>query len=126
MDNLIRRELYGEKDYNLSFDDTRTKLFNLILDPTCDDDKLIEGVDSIGNLDNSSKSLFDLFNKIEDCLDADISKNLLAFFADYIVNKVMLFEIGVPGEQDAHRVFVTMNDRGLKLGPIDPGYLTNK
>ena len=37
----------------------------------------------------------------------------------------MLFEIGVPGEQDAHRVFVTMNDRGLKLGPIDllKGYL---
>lgn len=125
MDNLIRRELYGEKDYNLSFDDTRTKLFNLILDPACDDDKLIEGVDSIGSLDNSSKSLFDLFNKIEDCLDTDISRNLLAFFADYIVNKVMLFEIGVPGEQDAHRVFVTMNDRGLKLGPIDllKGYL---
>ncbi len=69
--------------------------------------------------------MFILYNKIEYYIEKDIIDNILPFFADYLVNKVMLFEIGVPSEQDAHRVFVTMNDRGLKLGPIDllKGYL---
>lgn len=119
IDNLIRRELYGEKDYNLSFEEPRAQLFNLLLNPSLDEDELTEQASSIGNLDTSSKTLFNLFNKIETFLGIEIVNNLLAFFADYVVNKVMLFEIGVPGEQDAHRVFVTMNDRGLKLSPID-------
>ncbi len=125
IDNLIRRELYGEKDYNLSFEEPRVKLFNLILEPNISEDELADQVESIDGLDNSSQVLFGLFNKIETYLDTEVTNNLLTFFADYIVNKVMLFEIGVPGEQDAHRVFVTMNDRGLKLGPIDllKGYL---
>jgi uncharacterized protein with ParB-like and HNH nuclease domain len=125
IDNLIRRELYGDKDYNLSFDAPRAKLFNLILDNNIDEDDLPAQVSSIPDLDKSSEAMFMLYNKIEYYLEKEIIENLLPYFSDYFVNKVMLFEIGVPSEQDAHRVFVTMNDRGLKLGPIDllKGYL---
>jgi len=65
IDNLIRRELYGEKDYNLSFEEPRAQLFNLLLDDSINEDELIEKIDSIENLDNSSEVLFALFNKIE-------------------------------------------------------------
>lgn len=124
IDNLIRRELYGEKDYNLSFEGSRVDVFNLILSDI-NDEELVAQISSIDGLDRSSEMLYQLYMNIDYYLENDIIQNLLPFFADYIVNKVMLFEIGVPSEQDAHRVFVTMNDRGLKLGPIDllKGYL---
>lgn len=97
----------------------------MILNSNITEEEIADQVESIDGLDNSSRVLFSLFNKIETYLDTKVTNDRLTFWADYIVNKVMLFEIGVPGEQDAHRVFVTMNDRGLKLGPIDllKGYL---
>ena len=126
LDNLIRRELYGEKDYNLSFEEPRSQLFNTLLNGDISEKDISSNVESIKELDLSAKRLFDLFISLEDYIDDQIlQEELLPFFADYIVNKVLLFEIGVPSEQDAHRVFVTMNDRGLKLSPIDllKGYL---
>lgn len=125
LDNLIRRELWGEKDYNLSFEGARAALFNTLLDTSISDSDLSSHVDSIDGVDQSAKRLFELFSNVDDYLDSEIVHGLLPYFADFVVNKVLLFEIGVPSEQDAHRVFVTMNDRGLKLSPIDllKGYL---
>ncbi|ANG64997.1 hypothetical protein A8C75_22625 [Marinobacterium aestuarii] len=125
LDSLIRRELWGDKDYNLSFDGPRAQLFNLLLDASVKDQDLSSNVESVQGLDQSGKRLFDLFGSIENYLDSQILEGLLPFFSDFVVNKVLLTEIGVPSEQDAHRVFVTMNDRGLKLSPIDllKGYL---
>lgn len=125
LDNLIRRELWGEKDYNLSFDGARADLFNILLDTSIPESDLSSRVDSIDSIDQSAKQLFELFCNVEDYLDSQIAHSLLPYFSDFVVNKVLLFEIGVASEQDAHRVFVTMNDRGLKLSPIDllKGYL---
>ena len=53
-------------------------------------------------------------------IDPDIiSKGLIPHFVDYLTERVYLYQIIVKDESDGHRVFVTMNDRGLKLTPID-------
>ncbi|KAJ8138710.1 hypothetical protein OY671_008077, partial [Metschnikowia pulcherrima] len=46
-------------------------------------------------------------------------KNNIAYFIDYVVERVLSIDISVASEAEAHRVFVTMNDRGSRLGPID-------
>lgn len=43
----------------------------------------------------------------------------IAMFIDFLLQNVEIIEINVPKENVAHRVFVTINDRGLRLSPID-------
>ncbi len=62
IDNLIRRNLYGEIGYNLSFDLPRATLFNLILDNNINEEELPSQVYSIANLDKSSEAMFMLYN----------------------------------------------------------------
>ncbi|OWY76892.1 DUF262 domain-containing protein [Pantoea sp. AMG 501] len=121
---LIRRESYGDTVLNFEVDDNRRRLINLLLDNT-------EGRDSydfIAESDEGTKNVFARFNDIEDILDDEIKENSFAWFVDWIANKVILFEIVVPTEHDAHKVFVTMNDRGLNLSPSEmlKGFLLSK
>lgn len=122
---LIRREVFGETQYTISFDEPRKNLFDLLMDSSIPDDELPQRVDTIPNLDNGSKKIFECFTGIDDFLETKLLDALLPNFIDFLTERVLLFEIVVPNEQDAHKVFVTMNDRGLKLGPIDllKGYL---
>lgn len=123
--NLIKRDVYGVSQYNVSFEGSRKQLFDILMDSTLDDEDIEERIDSIHDIDPGSLKIFDTFKNIDVFLDPNILNNLLPNFIDYMTEKVLLFEIVVPSEQDAHKVFVTMNDRGLKLGPMDllKGYL---
>lgn len=69
--------------------------------------------------------MYAAFLHISGYLSDDLQNNIIPYFVDYLTQCVTLFEIGVPSEQTGHKVFVTMNDRGLKLGPLDllKGYL---
>lgn len=122
----LRRNVFGQNEFNISFDPPRRKLFELLIDH---DDvatgvTLDAAVDSIANLDDGSKRLYELFGHADNLI-GQLDKKVIAFLVDYLTQCVILFEISVPGEQDGHKVFVTMNDRGLKLTPIDllKGYL---
>jgi len=118
--STIRRQIAGKNQYNLEMDATRQRVFDVLLDDKLSDDDLPDTIDSIPDLDPGSRKLWDLYQNIPSLI-SDVVKenNLVAFLADYITERVCLFEIGVPKEQDGHKVFVTMNDRGLKLTPID-------
>lgn len=116
----IRRSMAGSSQFNLDMDTSRAALFDLLIDGTLDDDALASEVDSIPNKDHGTVRLWELYQLIDSLLAADIKDNaLLPHFFDYLTERVCMFEIGVPAEQDGHKVFVTMNDRGLKLSPID-------
>lgn len=127
---LLRQEVFGSHSLNITFDEDRSILIDILLSSDHDDDKLKidEKVDSISNITSGTRQLYNVFSSIENYLSEDISENLLPWFIDYLIQKVYLFEIGVPSEQNGHTVFVTMNDRGLKLSPIDllKGYLLSK
>lgn len=123
---LLRRQVFGESAFNLEFDADRKAFFEILLDkPELIGSELDDAVESIADISESTKDLYRRFCEIDDLIAEDLKKNTFARFVDYIIERVYLFEIGVPSEQDGHKVFVTMNDRGLRLAPLDllKGYL---
>jgi len=123
---MLRRQVYGDSSFNLEFDADRQAFFKIILDkPELTGSDLDEAVESIPDMTESTKDLYRRFCEIDALIADDIKADIFARFVDYIIERVYLFEIGVPSEQDGHKVFVTMNDRGLRLAPLDllKGYL---
>ena len=118
---LLRRTVFGANKFNIEFDEDRQKFFEIILDRSIGEDNQIvdEMVDSIPNISESTKLSYRNYTEIDNFIVDEIKSGLIAHFVDFLTEKVYLFEIGVPSEQDGHKVFVTMNDRGLKLSPID-------
>ena len=120
VDQSIRRKVAGQNEFNLDLDPPRRQLFDLLIDGPLDSDELAAQVDSIPSKDAGTIQLWNIFQQIESGIASDITdQKLISHFFDYLTECVYLFEIGVPREQDGHKVFVTMNDRGLKLSPID-------
>jgi hypothetical protein len=124
--SLLRRNVFGKNEFNISFDSARKALFELLIDYHANegDESLDAKVDSIPGLDDGSRRIYQLFLHTPALL-GELKFEQVPYFVDYLTQCVNLFEISVPGEQDGHKVFVTMNDRGLKLSPIDllKGYL---
>lgn len=120
IDANIRRKLAGKNSFNLSVSDSREALFNVLMDDKSDDIAFCSRVDSIPDKDAGTVKIWDQYQRINDLIDPDIiSKGLIPHFVDYLTERVYLYQIIVKDESDGHRVFVTMNDRGLKLTPID-------
>jgi hypothetical protein len=123
---LIRRRLFGDSDFNLEFDKDRKTLIETLLDyPELEGQALDEAVESIADTSAGTREVYRVFSQVDSFILDEIKEGLMARFVDYLIERVYLFEIGVPSEQDGHKVFVTMNDRGLRLAPLDllKGYL---
>lgn len=119
---------YGETDYNIEFSEGRKAIFDTYLDlENLSSSVVYEKLEEIADLSDSDKRIIASIRLIDENLNADIKKNL-AFFIDYFIEKVLLIDISVATESEAHRVFVTMNDRGLRLGAIEllKGFLLSK
>jgi uncharacterized protein with ParB-like and HNH nuclease domain len=56
------------------------------------------------------------------------SKQALTMFKDWLIDNVDFIRIVAQTEQDAHKIFVSMNDRGLSLTPTEmlKGFLLSK
>lgn len=76
----------------------------------------------------SVKNLYGRYTDIVDIFPEDIKDGILLHFCDWIAEKVFFIEIVATTEQDAHKVFVTMNDRGLSLTSTEmlKGYLLSE
>ena len=76
----------------------------------------------------SVKNLYGRYQDIQDVFPADITDAMLLHFCDWIAEKVFFIEIVATTEQDAHKVFVTMNDRGLSLTSTEmlKGYILSE
>lgn len=109
---------YGEMDYKIEFSASRKALFDEYL---CDEKThavAIVELEAETHTDPGDEKIVLLLNSIEPELE-DGTKSQLPMFIDYLLEKVEIIEISVPKESEAHKVFVTMNDRGLRLSPID-------
>ena len=84
--------------------------------------------ESVRNILFRYKDVVDLieqcFLKEDDTIDAD----LLSTFNSRLRYRVIFIRIETPSEQDAHKVFVSMNHRGLSLNPSEmlKGYLLSE
>lgn len=124
--NLIRSQKYGEDSFNLNIAE-RTPLMKALLDDQEFNDHASSN--SISNMWSRFKDLRDILSNLED-LD-ETTSNLgslevwLPYFADWLIEKVILVEISAISDIDAYTIFETMNDRGLSLTPTEmlKGYL---
>jgi len=113
---LISSVHYGEHSFNLDVperDACMTALF---------DQAQYDGVSP----NESVANIIARFRDIEEWWSSDdLDAGVLPFFADWLVEKLILVEI-VTGDDDmAYEIFETMNDRGLSLTPTEmlKGYL---
>lgn len=109
----------SNKEYNIGFnDEARIAVLK----------SLFEGNKPGVFLSATAETMFNRYEDIENKLNHDLSDNEVGLFAYWILNNVDFIEITVGSEQDAYRIFVSMNDRGLKLSLVEmlKGYLLSE
>lgn len=118
LSNLLGSVSFGSMDYSIEFSDTRKEIFDKYLDYSKPVSEAMRCAEEVPNIDNGDKKLLEALRTIDQLLNSKV-KAAIAYFIDYVVERVLLIDISVASESEAHRVFVTMNDRGLRLGPIE-------
>ena len=118
IDQMIYSESYGTASFNVSVKD-RDACLRALNDGT-DFDPAGMG-ESVSNLYGRYQDICDLF-------PAEIDDHAMPYFADWLADKVVFIRIVTETEQDAHKVFVSMNDRGLSLTSAEmlKGYLLSE
>ena len=105
VDQMIFSESYGTASFNISVEDREPCLRALNDGKDFDPEGYGESV----------KNLYDRYQDICDLFPEEIDDKAVPYFADWLTEKVYFIEIVTETEQDAHKVFVSMNDRGLSL-----------
>ena len=118
IETMIFSESFGTKSFNINVED-RQDCMNAIFNDT--------DFDTTG-AGESVKNLYGRYQDIQDVFPADITDDMLLHFCDWVAEKVFFIEIVATTEQDAHKVFVTMNDRGLSLTSTEmlKGYILSE
>ncbi|WP_445612959.1 DUF262 domain-containing protein [Geobacillus sp. YF-1] len=119
IDNLIYSEMYGQKTFCINVPER---------------EPCLEGLFDNGDYDitnETSESVINLYNRykdIEEIFPDELKGEALPVFIEWLIDNVVFIEIRTDSEQDAHKVFVTMNDRGLRLTPTEmlKGYLLSE
>lgn len=119
IEQMIFSEAYGTKSFNINVEE-RADCMNAVFNNQPFD---------TAETGESVKNLYARYNDIIDIFPCDdITDNMLLHFCDWLAEKVFFIEIVATTEQDAHKIFVTMNDRGLSLTSTEmlKGYLLSE
>lgn len=119
IEQMIFSEAYGTKSFNINVDDRADCMNAIFYDQAFD----------VTNVGESVKNLYGRYNDIVDVFPVnEITDDMILHFCDWLAEKVFFIEIVATTEQDAHKVFVTMNDRGLSLTSTEmlKGYLLSE
>lgn len=118
VDQMIYSEAFGSASFNISVEDREPCLRALNDGKDFDPEGYGESV----------KNLYARYQDICDLFPEEIDDKALPYFADWLTEKVYFIEIVTETEQDAHKVFVSMNDRGLSLTSAEmlKGYLLSE
>ncbi len=103
--NLIYSQKYGKTTFNINVEE-RTQCLEAIID-----DVEFEPEGHPESVQNIWKRYGDIVNLMID----NIPEGSLPFFKDWLIDNVQFIKIVAQTEQDAHKIFVSMNDRGLSL-----------
>lgn len=111
IDHLIFSDRHGVRSFNIHVDE-REKCLNALY------------TDNIANFNisgesESVKTIFERYRDITEMFPEDLRDKALPYFIDWLIYNVDLVEISAYTEQDAHKIFVSMNDRGLSLTPTE-------
>ena len=87
--------------------------------------------DEYMDVSKHSETIRNIYHRYEDIkaiMNDTLPKEALDIFKDWLIDNVDFIRIVAQTEQDAHKIFVSMNDRGLSLTPTEmlKGYLLSK
>lgn len=118
IDQMIFSESFGKKSFNIDVEDR----FD------CMDAIFSEKQFDITGTSESVKNLYGRYEDIVELFPEEISDDMLLHFCDWLAERVFFIEIVTNTEQDAHKVFVSMNDRGLSLTSTEmlKGYILSE
>lgn len=119
IDQLIFSEQFGEKTFTINVEEREE----------CLDSLYKNNYYEIKETDNESVlNLSNRYNDIEKFFPEEFNESVIPVFIEWLKEKVVFVEIVTNTEQDAHKVFVAMNDRGLRLTPVEmlKGYLLSE
>lgn len=118
IDGMIYSTSFGIESFNINIEERETVLKALYNNEEFKDECNNESVTNI----------FNRYCDINELFPTYIIDNCLLNFIDWLIEKVFFIEIVAKEEQDAHKVFVSMNDRGLSLTPTEmlKGYLLSE
>lgn len=104
---MIYSNNFGERCYDLNVPE-RSKCFEALQDgkPYKPDDE-------------NSANMLVRYADIEEKFSDDLKGEVLPFFIYWLINKALLLEIETHSEDEAHTIFLTMNDRGLSLNSAE-------
>lgn len=108
VDDLIYDIHFGKKTFNIDVPEREKCML-----------ALYNGDDSFVADNESTQNMLDRYNDIEECFPDDLKGEALPFFIYWLIERVLLLEIDTPSEDEAHTIFLTMNDRGLSLNSAE-------
>lgn len=118
MEMMIFSESFGIKSFNIDVEERKE----------CMDALFNEKDFYVDNSGESVRNLCGRYADISDVFPSAINDNILLHFCDWLMERVYFIEILAAAEQDAHKIFITMNDRGLSLTSTEmlKGYILSE
>lgn len=108
LDEMIYSKAFGEKSFNIDVDDRASCMKALLKE-----DKNYKPENE------STRNMLERYQDIEELFPDDLKEEALLCFITWLIEKVLLLEIDTPSDDEAHTIFLTMNDRGLSLNSAE-------
>lgn len=119
--NLIYSKRAGTKTFNIDVPEMpeRSAVMNALLKKEYMD---------VSKHPETIRNIYNRYYEMEAILDNMADQISLPIFKDWLIDNVDFIRIVAHTEQDAHKIFVSMNDRGLSLTPTEmlKGFLLSK
>jgi len=109
LEPLILSTQYGQSNFNIHIAE-RDPVIRSLYEQT-----------EVLDLDEESplQNILSRYEDISDRFPDECKGHALAYFIDWLIERVQVVEISAYSDDDAYTIFETMNDRGLSLTPAD-------
>ena len=108
LDDMIYSNAFGKKSFNVEVEDREPCMQALL-----QEDK------TYAPENESCRNMADRYRDIEDLFPDELKGDALLYFIYWLIEKVLVLEIDTPSDDEAHTIFLTMNDRGLSLNSAE-------
>lgn len=108
LDDMIYSKAFSKKSFNIEVADRGACM-----------QALLNGDKTYMPQNESAQNMLDRYEDIEDMFPDELKDEALPYFINWLIEKVLLLEIDTPSDDEAHTIFLTMNDRGLSLNSAE-------
>ena len=108
LDDMIYSKAFGKKSFNIDVADRGACM-----------QALMKKDETYMPVNESAQNMLDRYKDIEDLFPDELKGEALPYFINWLIEKVLLLEIDTPSDDEAHTIFLTMNDRGLSLNSAE-------